>query len=293
MNLTSSERVVVLSEEEGGAGTDREDEPARGSAWQRAEMSTIRDEDAMDSVPAVLQVSVPRQELVQGAQGSYVVYHISTLTPASTAAVAHRYNDFIDFHAKLVDLTGLPLPPRMLTVINRGYSFHEQRRVQLQSWLHTIVTDPACRCDELFSFLNVNAADLEVDAAYQQQAFAPSPYVVEILGWERVAEENADSAHTVYLLRLTAVHLGETWVVRRRFRDFARLHRALLDQNQRALVSLVPPLPTRMFRTRGSDDRAKKLAAFLRPIADRYETFRCPALDAFLDVNRQAMPKLM
>jgi hypothetical protein len=296
MTVTSSDRVVVLSEDEGGGRDDTDVEDARDGlhardredAFKGQAMSTLE-----ESFPVALQVSIPRQELVTGPDAeAYVVYHIRTLTPAATASRAHRYRDFLDLSAKLQEATGLALqalPPKMLTVISRDNSFHEQRRLQLQVWLQAIVADPACTlADELLHFLGVPRADLDVEIQDPLEAEAPSPYHAELVGWEEV--KDSGSKHSVYVTRITAVATGRTWFIRRRYRDFHYLHAQLLQRNQRALVCLVPPLPTRMFaaarRFRAHDDRAYKLGAFLRSVVDRYDTFRCPALEDFLELGK-------
>ena len=246
---------------------------------------------------------------------AYVVYDIETFTGnvAQPYKVSHRYQDFVEFHRKMLEMTqvSLPdLPPKMRTdFMNKDYGFHEQRRIRLETWLNEIMNDAACRDQHiLWEFLGLqtippssiltprntgdsargSARDGSVDGA----SIASSPmrrdeaslhalqvpgssssvaadassfgvptsaariprYQVQIPTWEMNPRAPGEAHHdkfVVFRMNVTRTLPGQTRgkskLIRRRFREFVKLHEHLsanIENNGPMGVSTLPPLPS-------------------------------------------------
>ena len=86
------------------------------------------------------------------------------------------------------------------------------------------------------------------------------------------------------------------WTVRRRYREFAELHKVLLDQVSGAAVAgqpaalTLPPLPGKRIFGSSVDpafvqERREGLQVYLRKLCAIAELWRCSALVNFLDVE--------
>jgi len=87
----------------------------------------------------------------------YVVFNIRVNDDAYEWTVLRRFRNFEQLHKRLRNAHGFSgsLPPKRYFFNNNSWELVEQRREQLDKYLHLILMDPVfCYTDEVFDFLN-------------------------------------------------------------------------------------------------------------------------------------------
>jgi len=230
-----------------------------------------------------VRVSIPSYHYVKTDDPgkNYVTYDVVTMINQwdKRASQRRRYREFERFEKQLrehVQVTLQPLPPKMRTMLwAKDRNFHQQRRQQLETWLSSIVRDPACRCPILTEFLGTELPPLDnsgTTPAEQAGAAAPGRpaplarpqpmpssleprkgngkrdgpfYDARIPFWQRVSDD--DRPYVLYTIEVTkketCVARPTTWTVTHRYREFHDLHRSMEQLFRGSSLNLLPDLP--------------------------------------------------
>ncbi|KAL7267922.1 hypothetical protein RUND412_009474 [Rhizina undulata] len=97
-----------------------------------------------------LQLTIPETSLATAPGKPYTLYHILLRLPLRSLIVKRRYNDFIELHARLTQLVGLPPPktPPGKSYFTRTVNnpvLTEQRRQALEAYLREILENSDAR----------------------------------------------------------------------------------------------------------------------------------------------------
>lgn len=157
----------------------------------------------------------------------------------------------------------------------------EIRRLELESYLGHVLNDPAYLCQELLDFVECK---LSIDTVLKSKNYEYSYILCTPIMWDN--EVGKDSHYIIYTLTFTKMLKNkkvDEWTVKRRYKDFDRLHNFILKRSTSPMLSNYLNVRSTLRHSRNSESLPSMPGKTLTPISSPQE----------IDVRRRGLEEYL